>query len=155
MSTRHAKKILFTLGFSLAGILVTFLSAMAGCTITTTSVTFGSYHVFSSAHLDSTGSVTYTCDTVSSITIALDRGRAPSFNPRHMLDGTDTVHYNLYLDTAHTTIWGDGTKGTNVYSDPSTPVNKPVTVTIYGRIPARQNVRAGTYTDTVRVIINF
>jgi spore coat protein U-like protein len=30
-----------------------------------------------------------------------------------------------------------------------------VTVTIYGRIPARQDVSAGSYTDTVVATINF
>ncbi len=150
-----AKKILFTLGFTLAGIFITFLSAMAACTIGITSMNYGVYDVFSSADLEFTGSVTYTCDTTTNITIALGRGGAPSFNPRQMVEGADTLDYNLYLDAAHTTIWGDGTGGTSVYSDPSMPVNKPVTVTIYGRIPARQNVRAGTYTGTVTAIINF
>ncbi len=65
------------------------------------------------------------------------------------------LNYNLYLDAARTTIWGDGTGGTQVYSNANPPNNTNVTVTIYGRIPASQDVSAGSYTNTVTATINF
>ncbi len=153
-----AKKVLVAVGLTLAVLLVTPFLAMAApsCDISTTSVSFGTYNVFSATPLDSTGSVSSKCTgNAANITIALDRGGAASFNPRQMLKGTEALNYNLYRDAARTTIWGDGTGGTSVYSDPSPPNGLVVTITIYGRIPAGQDVSAGTYTNTVTVTITF
>ena len=72
-----------------------------------------------------------------------------------MLNGSEPLNYNLYRDAARTAIWGDGTGGTQVYSDPRTPRNQNVTLTVYGRIPAGQDVSVGTYTNTVTATINF
>ena len=125
------------------------------CTISAVGVSFGTYNVFSVSPLDSTGSVTYTCTGIASdrITINLSRGGAPTFNPRQMNQAAETLNYNLYLDAAHATIWGDTTSGTSRYG----PI-KPVatnTITIYGRIPVGQDHTAGSYTDTVIATINY
>ena len=89
--------------------------------------------------------------TPTSITIQLNQGNASSYNPRQLRSGPDSLNYNLYLDAAGQFIWGDTTGGTSAYT--STVLNG--NVTIYGRIPARQNVKVGTYTDTIVVTINF
>jgi spore coat protein U-like protein len=68
---------------------------------------------------------------------------------------SETMNYNLYLDAACNVIWGDGTSSTSTYTNASPPNNTPIVVTIYGRISAGQDVRAGTYTDTVTAIVNF
>lgn len=153
------KKISLTMALTLAGIVATFSPAMAACIISTTPVIFGIYDVFATGPLDSTGTVTYDCKgkIAPTITITLDRGGAPTFNPRQMLKGTEALNYNLYLNAAGTRIWGDGTGGTEVCSDPclDSTAKKSVTVTIYGRIPAAQDVSAGIYTNTVAVTINF
>jgi spore coat protein U-like protein len=131
--------------------------AAADCAIGATAVAFGSYDVFTTAPLDSTGSVSYQCSIVVApvtITISLDRGGAPSFNPRQMRRGTQALKYNLYLDPARLVIWGDGTGGSQAFT---TLVSLPSTVVVpvYARIPARQDVAVGTYSDTVTVTILF
>jgi len=125
------------------------------CTISAVGVSFGTYNVFSASPLDSTGSVTYACSGigVNQITINLSRGGAPTFSPRRMLKSGDALNYNLYLDAARTTIWGDATSGTSQYG-PIKPSGTD-TLTIYGRIPAGQDVTAGGYADTVVATINF
>ena len=128
---------------------------MAACTISTTPVSFGSYNVFSATPLDTTGTVTYRCGTERNIRITLNRGGAATFNPRRMLKGSEALNYNLYRDAARTTIWGDGTGGTQVYSDANPPNNQNVTVNIFGRIPAGQDVTAGSYANTITATINF
>jgi spore coat protein U-like protein len=127
----------------------------ASCTISTTAVSFGTYNVFTTASLDSAGSVTYTCSGNASVTIALNKGLAATFNPRTMRKGSEALNYNLYRDATRTTIWGDGTGGTTVYSNASVPNSTPVTVTIYGRVPAQQDISAGSYSDTITATINF
>jgi spore coat protein U domain-containing protein, fimbrial subunit CupE1/2/3/6 len=149
------KKFLCSLSLGLTVALAWSRTAMAACTISTTPVSFGTYNVFSSTPLDSTGSVIFNCDNRANITITLNKGGATTFNPRRMLKGSEALNYNLYLDATRTSIWGDGTGGTQVYSNPSAPRNQNVPLTVYGRIPAGQDVTAGSYTNTITATINF
>ncbi len=136
--------------------LVVSSNAMAACTISTTPVNFGNYNAFNPAPVDSTGSVTYACQSSDKdITISLDRGGASTFNPRRMLKGSEALSYNLFLDAARTVIWGDGTGGTQIYFDSNRPPRPSVTVTIHSRIPPGQDVTVGTYTNTITATINF
>jgi spore coat protein U-like protein len=126
------------------------------CTISTLSVNFGNYNVFNGTALDSTGRVTYRCNsTAANITVSLTKGASSTYNPRLMSKGAEVLGYNLYRNSARTTIWGDGTSGTAVYTRADPPNNSNVNVTIYGRIPAGQDVSAGTFSDTVVAVINF
>jgi len=126
------------------------------CTISVTSIAFGSYSVFTTTADDSTGTITYTCNsTASNISIALNDGSSSTFSPRTMRKGSETLQYNLYRNAARTNIWGDGTGGTSLYTRANPPNNSSVSLTIYGRIPALQDVSAGSYTDTVSAVINF
>ena len=153
MSTRA---LLAGCGLAMGSILLMALPALgASCTISTTGVSFGTYDVFASSPLDSTGSVTYKCTGNASITVTLDKGGAATFNPRQMLKVAEALNYTLYLDAARTTIWGDGTGGTQVHSNANAPNNQNVTVTIYGRVPASQDVSAGSYSNTITATINF
>jgi spore coat protein U-like protein len=65
------------------------------------------------------------------------------------------LDYNLFLDANRTTIWGDGTGGSSRSGPIMPPLLTQVTVTVYTRIPARQNVRVGHYTDSITATINF
>ena len=126
------------------------------CTISATSVNFGNYNVFNGTALDSTGSITYQCNaTAANITISLSKGASSSYNPRLMSKGAEVLSYNLYRNAARTNIWGDGTSGTAVYSRANPPNNSNVNLVIYGRVPAGQDVSAGTFSDTVSATINF
>jgi spore coat protein U-like protein len=127
----------------------------AHCTISTTPVSFGSYDVFASTPTDTTGTVSFTCNGNADVTITLSKGGSSTFNPRTLNGGADTLNYNLFRDAARTTIWGDGTGSTATYTLLNTPNNTAQNLTIYGRIPAAQDVRAGTYTDSVTVNIDF
>lgn len=126
------------------------------CTISVTSVAFGNYNVFTTTPDDSTGTITYRCNSsAANISITLSDGSSSTFNPRTLRKGTEVLNYNLYRNAARTTIWGNGTGGTSVYTQSNPPNNTNVSVTVYGRIPALQDVSAGNYTDTVSAVINF
>ena len=130
--------------------------AAPSCTISSTSVNFGSYNVFTGSATDSTGSVTINCNgSAHNIIVTLSQGASSTFNPRTMQKGGETLTYNLYRDAARTTIWGDGTGGTSTYTNANPPNNGDVNLTVYGRVPAGQDVSAGTYSDTVAAVINF
>jgi spore coat protein U-like protein len=125
----------------------------AQCTVTTTSVNFGSYNVFDTAPTDSTGSVTLNCNGgAKNVVVEISRGGAPSASLRFMNRGGEVLFYNLYQNAARTIIWGDGA-GASPYYLGNPANNQDVRLTIYGRVPAGQDVSAGTYTDTVTVTV--
>lgn len=126
------------------------------CTISVVSVAFGNYNVFTVTPVDSTGSVTFRCNAAAAnISITLSKGASSTFTPRTMTKAGEVLNYDLYLNAARTNVWGDGTGGTSTYTNANPPNNQNVTVTIYGRIPASQDVSAGAYSDTVLATINF
>jgi len=127
------------------------------CTVTPLgSINFGSYDVFSTIPLDSTGTIQILCDrTQPNVVISI--GPSPNsggFNPRKMIrtGSTDLLAYNLYTDAGRTLTWGDGTGGTSTVTQ-KVFKNTPLNVTIFGRIPASQNAYVGSYGETVTVTI--
>lgn len=133
-----------------------FAQLSPSCTISTLSVSFGNYDVFSGSALNSTGRVTYRCNAAASnITISLSKGLSSSYSPRLMSKGAEVLAYNLFTNAGRTTIWGDGTGGTSVYSRANPPNNNDVNVTIYAEVSPGQDVSAGTFGDTVSATINF
>lgn len=128
--------------------------ALGACAFgTITNVAFGTYSSGSAS--TSNGSVAFSgCNT--NVSVDLDNGKnASTFYPRQMLVGSSKLNYNLYYDAGLTSVWGDTTSGTTNWI-----VNSPVkgttyTQTIYGQIPAGQNVAPGSYTDTVVITMTF
>jgi spore coat protein U-like protein len=132
-------------------------SAAGSCSITTVSnVAFGTYDVFSNSPVDSTGIIRIYCNGgARSVTVDLSKGNAPTYSPRYMLKAAEQLNYNLYLDAARTIIWGDATGGTSHYGPVDPPNKTNVDLTIYGRIPAGQDLSVGSYADTITATVNF
>lgn len=125
--------------------------AAATCGLSVQGVSFGSYDFQSSQNLDSVGHITVTCDVSAPFTVALNAGLTGTFTSRTMQSGSHLLSYNLYTDTAHVSVWGDGTGGSTTVSGSGTSVGYPV----YGSAPAGQNPYAGSYSDTVTVTLSF
>jgi spore coat protein U-like protein len=122
----------------------------ATCTVSTLGVNFGSYDVFSNQNLDSTGNISVICNNATLYTIFLSPGGG-SYASRSMASGVNRLNYNLYTDPSRASVWGDGSGGTSIAGGSAIPANHP----IYGRIPARQNVYVGSYSDSITVTLNF
>lgn len=143
-------------------LLVTFScgQASAACTVSITSINFGTYDVFAPSPTDSVGTVTVSCtDPFPGVYAYVSIGSSPnsgSFNPRKMKRsaGTDLLNYNLFTTSSRTTIWGDGTAGTSWVRTPLRVRNRrPATMNVYGRIPAGSDVSVGSYSDTLVVTV--
>jgi spore coat protein U-like protein len=136
--------------------------AATSCTVTTAGEAFGNYNPPANVADLTTGTITVTCKgsffANVSYTISLSRGSG-TFASRQMASGANSLGYNVYSDSAMTTIWGDGTSGTSVVSDsyrfyPATTVTRSYTV--YGRIPNNQTAaRTGSYSDNLTVTVTF
>jgi len=122
------------------------------CVINTTSVNFGSYDVFSNAASDSTGNIDVNCPGGVGYTIGLSAGSG-TYSQRFMRNGANTINYNLYTAANREFVWEDASTSGTTVSGIGTGAN--VNHVVYGRIPPRQNVRAGSYRDTVILIITF
>jgi spore coat protein U-like protein len=120
-------------------------------------VSFGSYDALNTSPLDQTGSITFQCTDLGAgtVTVDLSTGNSGSYAAREMRYAAGVLEYNLYIAPTRAAIWGDGTSGTARFG-PFLPANGvDETLTIYGRIPARQTSPVGAYTDTVVATINF
>jgi spore coat protein U-like protein len=118
---------------------------------------FGAYDTLSASPRDSAGFISFRCERVGPsdvIVIEISRGQGHSFMPRRMTRRGERLEYNLYLDAARTMIWGDGSRGTSRYQvRPSE--GRTESIAIYARIPARQTVVPGSYSDHVVLTVNY
>ena len=126
------------------------------CTIETRPLSFGNYDPEANADLDALAQVIYTCNNhASKIRIEMTTGASNQFD-RYMSSGaTDRLFYNIYLDSTHQTIWGQGLYGTDVYFESNPPNGTPVVVPAFGRVRRGQNVEPGEYLDALTVRILF
>jgi len=149
-----------TLVKGLAGLLCLILGngAHAACGVTATGVDFGIYDVFAAAPRDSAGTVTVSCDRNPPTDVVISIGPSSTsggFQPRQMRHASraDRMSYNLFVSPSMATVWGDGSAGTSTVQLRKVNRNRPITATIYGRIPPGQNVSVGAYTDSLTVTI--
>jgi len=124
----------------------------ANCSVTTSGLNFGTYDVFSSLNDDITATITVNCTKNKSYSIALSSGSG-TFASRTLTGTGGVLRYNLFLDSTHLTIWGDGSSGTSTFSGMGTGSN--IGTPVYGRISARQNARVGSYSDLITVTVTF
>lgn len=135
-------------------------SVNANCTIAATDLDFGAYDPLvanKTAALDVNTSVTVLCTKGSTgVTVGLNLGTHAAAGSRFLSNGTDSLQYELYSDSAGGTVWANSGAGLV-----SWPVFGPigtgagVAKTVFGRIPAGQDVSIGSYSDTITATVNF
>ena len=133
------------------------VNVIAECTVSSGTVNFGAYDPVSanaSTPNDSTGTVNVYCTTGTLATVSLDLGTHASGSTRRTLGSTgDFLTYELYRDAARTVVWNAVNTNSGTSTSRLTPINGGFIA--YGRIPAGQDVRIGSYGDTVLVTVNY
>lgn len=126
----------------------------SACSVTAANLAFGTYNPLSPSATTATTTVTVQCTLLSAYTIGLNAGTGSgaTVSARKMTKGADTLDYSLYQDASHSQVWGE-TIGTDTVAGTGTGVAQAITV--YGRIPASQNVNVGAYADTIIVSVNY
>jgi spore coat protein U-like protein len=135
--------------------------AATACALATSPMVFGSYDVFSPASLDTSATVIVTCRRSGgpqniSVTIAIGPGAHGSGATRKMkTSGGDLLDYNLFRDAGRTAVWGQVAGLDAVTQTLAVPNNSSaqLSVTVFGRIPAGQDVSKGSYADSVVVTV--
>lgn len=125
------------------------------CNISTTSMSFGSSSALTSA-LTATSTISVQCTSGDAWELALNGGSTSGSVTARKMTGASygsTVSYQLYTNSARSTIWGDGTSSTSMAT--GTGTGAATTVTVYGTVPAQATPRPDSYSDTVTATISF
>jgi spore coat protein U-like protein len=104
------------------------------------------------ANVDQTATITVTCTTGALYNVGLDGGGGGNINARRMINGTNTVGYQLYSNSGRTAVWGT-TIGTDTVAGTGNGIAQNLTV--YGRVPAQTTPPAAVYNDTVNVTVTY
>jgi spore coat protein U-like protein len=143
----------------LAGFTLLPTAANALCTsfgVTATALNFDVYDPAAGGATAATGTVTVQCGVglLPSFSVALSKGGG-TYAQRMMVKGADELNYNLYADSAHMMVWGDGTGGTVTQSLTGIITLGSTKYTVFGLVDAGQYPAPGTYSDSITVTVNF
>lgn len=142
--------------------------AAVDCSVSATGVAFGVYDPFAASPDDSVGTIAVTCRHVPptraeriNYTVTLSAGGSGAYSQRRLSAGATLLGYNLYADGGRSQVWADGNSatvtitGSMVVGPGVGNGTRTATHTIYGRIPALQDVAPGSYTDSIVVTLAF
>lgn len=135
-------------------------TVIKSCVVAATALAFGNYDQIVATTTTGTSTVSLQCTNGAAAVIALNGGVNGTLAQRKMKDSVsgNDLNYQLYTTAANTSVWGDGTgvTSTQTYNSISSATVQPFTV--YGTIPAQQNVAvsaSNTYQDTITVTVTF
>src|ERR1700733_10090881 len=160
-------KISIGVGILLAALMIVPSEAATtvSCTAAASGIAFGIYSPLSAAPNPSTGSLKVTCtgrgtgSANVTVNVTLSTGLSNSYATRKMFSGANALNYNIYWSTAYNQIIGDGTGGS--FGGSAGPFVVPAggsnfaTGTLYGLIPASQDVAPGAYSDVITVTVTY
>jgi spore coat protein U-like protein len=157
----------FILALSLIGLLAPCSRAATtvNCTVSAGGIAFGIYNPLSAVASASTGTLRVVCNGSGTgsanvtVNVSLSTGSSGSYATRKMFSGVNTLNYNIFWSTAYNQIMGDGSGGS--FAGTAGPFSVPAggsnvaTGTMYGRIPASQDLAPGSYSDVITVTVTY
>ena len=126
------------------------------CSFSITNVNFGNINVTANTVFDTTATFSANCTGNGNRriricpSIGLGTGGSTTGNPRFLLSGANQLNFNLYSDSARTTVWGSYFWGF-AFTPPTIDIRLrnglgSTTQTIFARVSAAQQTKpAGTY----------
>jgi spore coat protein U-like protein len=135
------------------------------CTASATSIAFGIYNPLNATSDASTGTLRVTCNGSGTgsanvtVNVTLSTGLSGGYATRKMFSGVNTLNYNIFWSTAYSQIVGDGSGGS--FAGTAGPFTVPAggtnfaTGTLYGLMPASQDIAAGSYSDVITVTVTY
>jgi len=132
------------------------ITIVADCTVSATTLNFGSNPGVLVANIDATNTVNVTCTNTTPWAVSLNAGTGVGGTVvlRKMTGpGAATVNYTIYRDAGRTQVWGDGTSGTFTVAGTGSGVAQAQTGN--GRVPPQSAPTPGAYLDTVTATVTF
>jgi spore coat protein U-like protein len=127
-------------------------AGLSSCSLSTGSISFGSYDALARSQIDGSGTISATCTgtNTETINIELSGGNSGSCSTPRALNGGTTMDYQLYTESGRAVVWCAGTAVVSMTLTFTSKV-KTITqsVTFYGRVFAAQNPAAGIYRDSL------
>lgn len=125
----------------------------ASCYVSSQNMTFGT--VESDGNVATTrGQIRTRCSQGLIYTMKLSTGSSNDFQSRTMKNSFDeSLVYNIYLDSNHTQIFGDGTN--NTYNVPNVGNGGVGGIDLHGKLIKNQFTRAGQYVDNLVVSLEY
>lgn len=154
----------FVTSACLAGSGVAAAAGAISCTVSANDIVFGVYNPLVTTGNSSTSTLSLICSGGSgsagvTISVTLNPGVHGTYAARKMASGSNVLNYNIYWNTAHSQIAGDGTGGSSsgTVGAFGSPINGSGTATntLYGLIPALQDVAPGGYTDVITITVSY
>ncbi|MBO9827310.1 spore coat protein U domain-containing protein [Xanthomonas sp. A2111] len=131
-------------------------SATAAPTCTIASIAdldFGTQSGLIDNALNYTTTLSMNCRARTAWQVSLDNGQNASGNVRRMRSASGQyLTYELYRDAARTQRWGSTL---NTDTQTGTGTGSAQSLTLYGRVPARQTPAPGSYSDVVKVTVTY
>ena len=162
MKASHAfAALIIYLGSACGALAVTTVN----CTASASGIAFGIYNPLNAVADASTGTLRVTCNGSGTgsanvtLTVTLSTGLSGSYATRKMFSGANALNYNIYWSAAYNQIVGDGTGGSFGGTAGPFPVpaggSNTATGTLYGLVPASQDVVPGAYSDVITVTVTY
>jgi spore coat protein U-like protein len=129
-------------------------AAAQSCNVSATPMLFPAYNAFSGTASQTTSTVTVTCTGLLFIGVTyearLGPGHSGNILSRAMAHSSrpDTLGYQVRLNSHSGPVWGNGTQGSVFTGTMLLGVfSRTHTRTVYGQVPAGQQVHSGSYAD--------
>jgi spore coat protein U-like protein len=134
-------------------------TAYCACSVSGSGVAFGTYNP-NDAQMSFSGTISVTCTVLAGLggyTIKLSSGGGGTYPGRRMALASSVLAYQLYQDSTLTTVWGDGTGGSVIFTETGllAKIGGTKTYSVYGRIPVKQLSTPGIYTDPIVATLTY
>jgi spore coat protein U-like protein len=118
------------------------MTVISECRVDTFNLTFGPYNPFTVIALAQTSQVKVYCTKTTPATLSLDNGVNFSGVQKRMISGGSLLNYTATLATTSA-------------SSTSSLIPLGGGITLNGTVPASQDVKVGSYIDTLQVLVNY
>lgn len=138
---------------------------LAACSVQPALLAFPGYDLSRPAPTDSQTQIGLSCVALGGAPgslvyqIGLSRSSSNGSFSRQLASGAQRLNYNLYADLGRSQVWGDGSAGTvrvgGSLSFVLLGLGVAASHSVYARIPARQPVAGGAYSDRLTLTVEF
>ena len=129
-------------------------SVAAQCSVTASNLAFGVVDPLG-GNVDQSTTLSVKCTKNSPYTVGLNAGvtTGSTIAARLMANGADTMSYQLYTDSARTTVWGNSATAPTWVSGTGAGMGTAQVLTVYGRVPTGQtNLAVGSFAETTMTV---